>query len=121
MGGFIWVFALAALFLYQGKHLQGLLGIALVAAAGAAIVSMAPWRFPSTPYWKLMLAPYGVFLLSIVWAVWSYGGIDTVGWTWWHLIWLLPMVMPFGLLSQRKWEDAVAQPGAATDTALPRR
>lgn len=106
-GGFIWVLILSIVFLFQGKTEQGLLGIVLVLTSMFIIILFAPWRFSSTHYWKLMLAPYGMFFLSIVWAVWSYGGFGVIGLNWWNLLWLVPMLTPFGIVSKRKWSDAV--------------
>jgi O-antigen ligase len=104
IGGFIWVAILSTIFLFQGKTEQGLVGMALTAIAIITIVFFAPWRFSSTPYWKLMFAPYGIFLISIAWAIWSYGGLGAVDLTWWDLLWLTPLLIPFGTLSKRKWE-----------------
>ncbi|MBF0106668.1 MAG: hypothetical protein HQM16_15250 [Deltaproteobacteria bacterium] len=109
MGGFIWVFILSIVFLFHEKYPQGLLGLVLTGVAIVTIVFFAPWRFPTTSYWKLMLAPYGMFLLSIVWAIWSYGGLESIGLTWWNLLWLLPLLIPFGSLSKRKWSDSNVQ------------
>lgn len=119
-GGFIWVLIFSIVFLSQRKTEQGLLGIALVLTSIFIIILFAPWRFSSTHYWKLMLAPYGMFFLSIVWAIWSYGGFSIIGLNWWHLLWLVPMLTPFGIVSKRKWSDA-AQQGAPPDAAEPRR
>jgi membrane-bound ClpP family serine protease len=107
IGGFIWVFILSIVFLFQKKIEQGLLGMALIGVAIMTIVFFAPWRFPATPYWKLMLAPYGMFFLSIAWAIWSYGGLGPAGLTWWNLLWLLPLLMPFASLSKSKWADSI--------------
>jgi len=92
-------------FLFQGKSVQGFSGIALTGIAIASVVFFAPWRFSSTPYWKLMLAPYSLFFLSIVWVIWSYGGLGSAELTLWNLLWLLPLLIPFGSLSTRKWDD----------------
>ncbi|MCZ7651802.1 MAG: hypothetical protein M5U13_11845 [Thermoanaerobaculia bacterium] len=119
-GGFIWVLALSGVFLFQGKTAQGAAGMALVGAAACAIHCFAPWRFPSAPYGTLMLAPYGVFFLSIAWAVWAYGGLGAAGLNWWNLLWLLPMLTPFGILSRRKWTDSAARQSAPADAAEPR-
>ncbi len=112
-GGFIWVLALSVVFLFQGKIEEGVSGLSLVGISIFVIFYFSPWRFASTPYWKLMLAPYGVFFLSITWAVWSYGGFSAVGFDWWNLLWLLPALIPFGSLSEKRWSDSIAQPGAA--------
>jgi len=106
MGGFIWVAALSILFLFQRQYRQGFLGFALTCIAVILIVFFSPWRFPSTPYWKLMLAPYGIFYLSIAWVIWSYGGLENAGLSWWNLLWLLPLLMPLGISSGRRWNDS---------------
>lgn len=120
MGGFIWVFILSCVFLFQGKSAQGASGIALTCIAVTSVVFFAPWRFPSTPYWKLMLAPYFMFFLSIAWAVWSYGGLESSGLTWWNLLWFLPLLFPFGSLSRRRWGDSNAPQNTAGDAHDPR-
>lgn len=114
-GGFIWVFALSIVFLFQGKIEQGLSGMALTFAAIFTIVFFAPWRFVSTHYWKLMLAPYGMFFISIAWAIWSYGGLNSAGLAWWNLLWVLPALLPLGSLSTRKWSDPDTRQKAPAD------
>jgi hypothetical protein len=115
LGGFIWVVVLSVVYLFQGKSEQGLLGMTLTGIAVLSVLFFAPWRFSSTPYWKLMLAPYSVFFLSIAWAIWSYGGLGSTGLTWWNLLWLLPLLLPFGSLSKRKWVYSIAQQDPPTD------
>lgn len=105
LGGFIWVFILSAILLYQGKSLQALAGFVLVGAAIFGIVCFAPWRHPSTPYWKLMLGPYVALFVSVVWGIWSYGGFNAVGIDWWAVLWFLPLLIPFGSLYKRTWSD----------------
>jgi len=105
IGGFIWVIILSMIFLVQGKWLSAGLGLLLVCAAAFVILRCAPWRYPDTPYWKLMLGPYAVFFVSVTWAVWSYGGADMLELNWWNFLWLLPVLIPFGALSMRKWSD----------------
>lgn len=119
-GGFIWVLILSIVFLFQGKTEQGILGMALVGTSVFIILLFSPWRFSSTQYWKLMLAPYGMFFLSIVWIVGAYGGFRSIGLNWWNLLWLVPVLTPFGILSKRKWSDSVQQ-GAPAEAAKPRR
>lgn len=110
LGGFIWVAILSVVFLVQGQILKGLVGIALTLLAVVTIVSLAPWRFPQTPYWKLMVGPYAMFFLSIVWGVWSYGGLSALGLSWWNLFLLLPLLFPLGSQSKRTWADGETHP-----------
>ncbi|MFZ5765082.1 MAG: hypothetical protein ACOY4H_05725 [Thermodesulfobacteriota bacterium] len=108
LGGFLWVLVLAVVFLVQGKSGPGLAGLALTAAAVAGIVFFAPWRFPATPYWRLMLFPLVMFFLSVVWAIWAYGGLEAGGLRWWNLGWLLPPLLPVAGLGRRRWLDGSA-------------
>lgn len=119
MGGFVWVCILSIVFCVQGKVAQGLLGLVLTAVAMVAIVFLAPWRFPLTPYWKLMLAPYGMLFASGAWAIWSFGGLGSAGLTWWNLFWLVPLLLPFGSLHNRKWTDGGMQGNASADADKP--
>jgi hypothetical protein len=114
-GSFIWILILAGLFFYRQKFAQGVVGIALTGAAVVAVLYCAPWRHPSTSYWKLMLAPYGLFFIAVAWAVWSFGGIEVIGFNWWNLLWLLPTLSPFGFLSNRRWTESDALTDAAPD------
>jgi hypothetical protein len=120
IGGFIWIFVLSCVFLFQGKNGEGWSGIALSCIAVISVAYFAPWRFPSTPYWKLMLAPYCVFFLSVVWAVWAYGGLESSGLNWWNALWILPVLIPFGSLSKRKWIDPSVRNDTPSDTSAPR-
>jgi hypothetical protein len=78
----------------------------LSCAAVIGILVSAPWRHPTTPYWKLMIAPYGIFFISAAWAIWAFGGIKAVGLNWWALCWLLPLLLPSISLNRRKWADS---------------
>ncbi len=105
IGAFIWVAILSILFFYQEKLLQGVLGFALTAMALSSIGFLTPWRFPETPYWKLMLVPYSFFLLSFLWAFWAFGGCEASGLAWWNFSWVLALLVPFIILGKRKWSD----------------
>lgn len=121
IGGFIWVAVLSIVFLVQGRFLQGGIGLFLFGIAAAVIVALAPWRHPATPYGKLMLAPYLVFISGALWAVWSYGGFKAIGLRWWDVLWLAPLMIPLGTMSRRTWADGSAHPGSPVDTGAPRR
>ncbi|MEJ5365558.1 MAG: hypothetical protein WHS86_10675 [Desulfosoma sp.] len=120
MGGFLWVFVLSLVFFHQRRIGPGFSGLLLCAAAVAAVMSFAPWRHPSTPYWKLMLAPYGVFLAAVVWVFWAFGGMKNAGLSWWNLLWLIPLLSPFGMMSRRKWaQHEGRQPALPAEDADP--
>ncbi len=103
LGGFTWVAILSTIFLFQGKSLQALVGFVLVAVAVFCVLHFSPWRYPSTPYWKLMIGPYLAFFASMAWAVWL-GVID------WGTLLLLPLLLiPLGSLYKKRWSDSNAQ------------
>jgi len=104
-GGFIWVAISSVIFLYRGRWGEGLSGLALVAAAGASIFLAAPWRHPTTPYWRLMLPPFVLLLGSAGWGVWAYGGAEEIGLDWWSLFWILPLLLPFVNAGKIRWQD----------------
>lgn len=108
LGGFGWVLVLSVVFLVQGKSGPPLAGLALTAAAVASIVFFSPWRFPTTPYWKLMFFPFLMFFLSAFWVIWAYGGLQAIGLRWWNLGWLLPPLLPVVSLGRRRWLDGGA-------------
>ncbi len=105
LGGFIWLALLAVVFMFQGQWLEGIIGMALTGLAVLVIVFGAPWRHPATPYWKLMLAPYAVFFISVAWAFWAFGSQGDLGLSWWHLFWFVPMLIPLGTVGRRTWTD----------------
>lgn len=111
-GGFLWVGILAVVFLAREKWLAGILGLALLGVALIVLTVFAPWRRPTTPYWKLMLPLYAVLGVSIVWAVQAFGGMKTSGLRWWNLLWLWTLLIPLGTAGRKCWRDGEADPGA---------
>jgi hypothetical protein len=105
LGGFLWVAVLAVVFLFQGKILQAVSGMGLAAAATACALRFVPWRFPETPYWKLMLPSYGMLSLSVAWAIWAFGAAQASGLSWWMLVPLLSVLSPLITIGKRKWAD----------------
>lgn len=105
LGGFIWVALLAIIFLVQGELAKGILGLVLTCAAVALILAAAPWRYPNTPYWKLMSPIYLVFFGSIAWAFWSFSGAEEIGLNGWNSLCILPLLIPLGTMGQRRWND----------------
>lgn len=103
VGSFLWVAILAVVFFFRGSFMLGAIGLLLAFAAYALAMFFAPWRHPATSYWKLMLVPYGMFFLAIGWVIWAFGGIEGIGLNWWNMLWVMPMLGPFGMLGDRKW------------------
>lgn len=109
LGSFLWVLALAVMFLFQGKNRAGIIGLALVALGAFYIFSCAPWKSPHTPYWRLMIRLYAVLLTAIAWAVWAFGGLKGSGLNWWNLLLLLPVFSPLFTVGRRTWMQSGEQ------------
>lgn len=108
-GAFIWVLVVSSIVLAHGKVVEGVIGFGLAGAAALAIVFIAPWRFPDTPYWKLMLPVYALLMTSIAWAIWSYDGLQTLGINRWSVFILIPMFLPVAIAGKRTWNSASDQ------------
>ncbi len=109
LGGFLWVLILAVMFLFQGKGREGIIGLALVALGVFYTFSCAPWKYPQTLYWRLMIRLYAVFLTAIAWAIWSFGGWQGSGLNGWFLLLLLPVLAPLFTIGRRTWEQITEQ------------
>lgn len=105
IGGFLWVAIIGLVFLAQGKIAEGGAGLVLFVAAIWAIRHFAPWRHPTTPYWRLYLWLYLLFLLTIPWAIWSFGGQGKEQLSGWMLLWLLPLLMPVVINGRKTWAE----------------
>ena len=106
LGGFLWVAVFAVIFLAQGRMVEGLLGLALTAAAVFCVFILAPWRHPSTKFAKLMIPLYAILFASAAWAISSFGGLKNSGLTWWNLFLFIPILIPLGTMGGKKWGKA---------------
>ncbi len=108
-GGFLWIPALAVLFLTRGDMAAGLAGFALAAAGYGAVVFLRPWRFPDTRYWRLFILPYIALFAAVPWAIWGFGPETAGALEWWLLLPLLALLSPFVTIGWRRWRDG--EPG----------
>lgn len=90
----------------QGKTLHAAVGLGIAAAALAAIVALAPWRYPHVGYRRLMMPIYVLFFGAVAWGVWALGGPREMGITgWWSAFLLLPLTLPLWVVGARRWQD----------------
>ena len=104
-GGFIWLCLLSIAWLIQGKLKIGILGISIFIIAILFIFIFAPWKFPRTKYWKLMLPIYAVFFTSIILSIYLLGGLKSVGLNWFSFFWIIPCLIPFVTVGNRSWKN----------------
>ncbi|MFV8825697.1 hypothetical protein ACNKW1_13350 [Thauera sp. WH-2] len=110
IGGFVWVAIVGVVFLAQGQVAAGSVGIGLFTAACWAIRRFAPWRHPTTPYWRLYIVLYVLFFATIPWALWGFGARDDESFNGWMLLMLLPTLTPILIMGRKTWVDG--EPGA---------
>lgn len=103
-GSFVWLLILVVMQLVKGGFSSALVGLMVLAVAAFCILRFAPWRNPTTPYWKLLLPIYGVIFLAFAYAV-TVGRQYGFNLEWRYLFWLMPMFIPFFTLRDRTWDQ----------------
>jgi hypothetical protein len=109
LGGFVWVLLLSVLLLVQGRVLEGLVGLPILALAVGAILLSAPWRHPDTPYWKLLAPIYGVLVAALAWGGWLVEDLGALGLGRWALLLAVPVLLPFATIGGKRWRDGGAE------------
>jgi len=109
IGGFLWLGLLSAIWLFQNKISEGMIGIAVFIVAITVIMTTAPWKHPNTKYWKLMLPIYSLFFCSIVLSIYLYGGLESIGLKWTAFFWVIPCFIPFVTTGNRTWNSSAIQ------------
>ncbi len=105
LGSFIWLCLLSIIWLIQGKTISGVSGISLFLAAVLSILVLAPWRHPGTKYWKLMLPIYMILIASAGLYIWLESVFSNAGVSWWSILYLTPLLIPFATIGTRCWND----------------
>ena len=108
-GGFVWLGLLSAIWLFQNKINEGMIGLAVFVVAIIVISTTAPWKHPNTKYWKLMLPIYALFFCSIVLSIYLYGGIENIGLNWTSIFLVIPGLIPLVTAGNRTWNSIAKQ------------
>lgn len=108
-GGFLWIIALALLFIVRGQFLMGLAGMALAGLGYGAVVLMRPWRHPHVRYWRLLLLPYLALAAALPWAIFGFGSEAAAQLSAWQALILLPLCSPFITIGWRRWVDGMPE------------
>ena len=103
LGGFIWLGLLSAVWIVKNEIFNGTLGFVLFIVAIVLIFALAPWKHPNTKYWKLILPIYLLFFVSISLCIYLYGGLKSIGLNWMSFFWIIPCLIPFVTIGNRKW------------------
>lgn len=104
-GGFLWLGGFSVWMIASGRVAAGLSGAALFALSLACIGKLGPWRFPLTPYWKLMLPIYALLFCSVGLAFSWFLPAMKAPFSYFQLFWLLPCLSPLFTLGKRTWNQ----------------
>lgn len=111
-GSFVWLLVFAVLWLVRGRMVLGMVSLLLFCGSLGCIVRLVPWKYPTTPYWKLMLPIYLLFFAGLALTVQALGGFYLLAEMQYGL-WILPCLTPLFVLGRRTWRQGEA---SASDT-----
>lgn len=105
LGGSLWMFV-AALSEFAGGHWEiGLFALCSGCFVVDLVIVLAPWKHPSTAYWKLLLPSLTVMIVCVAFLLTRGGRVFTA--EVWSTLFMV-FVSLFGLLpgmGWRRWED----------------
>lgn len=101
-GGFLWILPFAAVCFFQERLIYGVFSVVLFLLALFSIVKFAPWKYPDTKYWKLMIPMYSILLISVVLVLYVFNIFNEPARLQYGL-WILPCLSPFVILGNREW------------------
>jgi phosphatidylserine synthase len=105
IGAFLWILAFSIMWLFQENFINGFLGLLIFIIAIYCILKFAPWKYPQTKYWKLMLPIYFIFIIGIVFL------LIALLTSWKEMIyiqygfWLIPCFIPLLVLGRKTWQQ----------------
>lgn len=108
LGSFLWVGLFACVWAVRGKVAASLAAGGLFVLALVLVFVLAPWRRPTSPFWKLAVPLYVVMAAAVVVAIVTEGGFAVAGLSPWSLFLLLPVLMPLLSGGGRRWQDGGA-------------
>ena len=108
-GAFAWLGLVSAIWLFQSKISEGMIGLVVFIIAIIVISMTAPWKHPNTKYWKLMLPIYSLFICSIVLYIYLSGGLEIIGLKWTSIFLVIPGFIPLVTAGNRTWNSSAKQ------------
>jgi hypothetical protein len=104
-GAYLWLPILSIASGFRGDRLLAFAGTALFVVAVAAITYWAPWRHPTTRYWKLMLPCYLGLVAGVALVlsrhIESARDLVNMPYTW---TWLILLILPMLTIGKTRWD-----------------
>ncbi len=100
----VWIVPFSIIWLIHGKYIFGIMGILLFCIALFLISAFVPWKYPNTKFWKLLIPPYAMFIMSIIlllYVLTGFNNLDDIQ----YGVWLIPCFVPFFSLGYRTWNS----------------
>lgn len=105
IGGSVFLLIGGVLWLVFGNISAGIAALVCYGLLAAFTLTFAPWKFPNTKYWKLLLPNYlCLFTGSVLALVLGFPGEDLSG-QWHNLFFLFALLTPFFTMGRRTWND----------------
>jgi len=107
LGGTAWMFIVAACALFAGEWRIGAFALAAGLCVVGLVTYLAPWKHPTTRFWKLFLPPIAVIILAAsILMTWA-GHVLPPSETWRNVLFLFVVLWPMLLPSvgRRRWDD----------------
>lgn len=105
LGACLWMALAAGWWIAVGRWTTGIIMGALFAANAASLFLFAPWRFPRTPFWKLLIPIYLLFVSAVGF---GYVSLDPASRSEIRPASLLPALgvfLPFFTVGGKRWID----------------
>lgn len=107
ISSFIWIIPFSVLLLIDIHFDYGIFGLMEGIIAFIAVTLLTPWRFPNTKLWKLFIAPYIFFILSILFVLYVLIGYESFAQIQYG-VWLFPCFVPFFTLGYKTWNSIIS-------------
>ena len=106
LGSTAWMFILAPCAFFAGEWRIGAFALAAGLCVVVLVIQLAPWKHPTTRFWKLLLPPVAVMILAAgILMVWAGHGHSPLGLGTCPLGWCLRLAVDrHRLASVGRWE-----------------
>jgi hypothetical protein len=107
LGGTVWMFIFAAYGFLGGDWRFGAVALGGGLCVVGLVIHLAPWKHPTTRYWKLFLPPVAVMILTagVIVICWGHG-LSPLNWVPALLCIFIPLLVPD--IRGKRWEDGNA-------------
>ncbi|HPN37322.1 MAG TPA: hypothetical protein PL041_02890 [Melioribacteraceae bacterium] len=104
-GSFSWIYGFTIYFIINLHFLASLIGIFISLLSLICIIKFAPWKFPQTKYYYLIIPCFILLVFSIFWAIYFIQPITKEEFSPLWFSWLLFFILPIISIGKKTWEN----------------